>query len=265
MILRGTVYATLVFLLAPIAMIVLFSFHSSQSLSFPFEGFSLRWYVEILANPQLTSAILKSLWIAMATAAVTLVLGTAFSLAWLRLQGRYRTVLEVLCVLPIAFPGLFLGVSLLLLFAQLKTQLSAYTIVASHVLLALPMLVIAMRARLALFDPSLEEASRDLGASVADTFRRVTLPLMAPTLVASAVMSLAVSFDEFVVTAFVAGTESTLPMFVWSMMRRTVTPMINAVSTLALAFTVVIFIAAWFVGWAQRRTATVQRSNAAGT
>src|SRR5690606_35390302 len=117
------------------------------------------------------------------------------------------------------------GVSLLLLFAQLKLPLSAATIVIAHVVLALPMLVIAMRARLALFDPSLEEASRDLGASVSKTFTRVTLPLVAPTLVASALLAFAVSFDEFVVTAFIAGTETTLPMFVWSMMRRTVTPM----------------------------------------
>lgn len=264
MILRTVVFLTLAFLLAPLAIIALFSFHSSQSLNFPFEGFSLRWYAEIFENAQLSGAIIKSLVIAALTSVITLVLGTAFSLAWLRLEKRGRTVLEVLCVLPIAFPGLFIGVSLLLLFAQLKLPLSTATIVISHVVLALPMLVIAMRARLALFDPSLEEASRDLGASVTMTFARVTLPLVAPTLVASALLAFAVSFDEFVVTAFVAGTETTLPMFVWSMMRRTVTPMINAVSTLALAFTAVIFICAWFLGWARRRTSLGARARSDG-
>ncbi len=264
MILRGLVFLTLAFLLAPLAVIVLFSFHASQSLSFPFVGFSLRWYEEIVANPQLSGAIVKSLVIASVTALVTLALGTAFSLAWLRLERRGRTLLELLCVLPIAFPGLFIGVSLLLLFAQLKLPLSAVTIVVAHVVIALPMMVIAMRARLALFDPSLEEASRDLGASVTTTFARVTLPLIAPTLIASALLAFAVSFDEFVVTAFVAGTETTLPMFVWSMMRRTVTPMINAVSTLALAFTAILFVCAWLIGWARRRTALGARTRTDG-
>jgi spermidine/putrescine transport system permease protein len=250
--------------LAPLVVIVLFSFHSSQSLSFPFEGFSLRWYEEILKNPQLSSAIIKSLIIAAATSVTTLVLGTMFSLAWLRLAPRSRVILETLCVMPIAFPGLFVGVSLLLLFAQIKLPLSTVTIVASHVLLALPMLVVAMRARLALFDPSLEEASRDLGASVGQTFARITLPLILPTLAASSILAFAVSFDEFVVTAFVAGTETTLPMFVWSMMRRTVTPMINAVSTLALVFTALIFVLAWAIGWARRNTALGARMGSDG-
>jgi spermidine/putrescine transport system permease protein len=182
------------------------------------------------------------------------------ALAWLRLESLGRGIIEAVCLTPIALPGLFVGVSLLTLFAQAGVQLSTVTIVIAHVVLAIPILVVAMRARLALFDPSLEEAARDLGASQLQTFRRVTLPLIMPTLIASAILAFTVSFDEFVVTSFVAGTETTLPMYIWSMMRRTVTPLVNAISTLALFFSVAILIGAWIVGQARRRSAVANRT-----
>ncbi|MER8829036.1 ABC transporter permease [Mesorhizobium sp. M0938] len=260
MLLKLVVWSILAFLLMPLVIIVLFSFHASPSLSFPFAGFSLRWYADVLGNAQLGSALVKSLTVAGFTALITLILGAAASLAWLRLGHRGRALLEVLCLTPIALPGLFVGVSLLVLFAQARVQLSTVTIVISHVVLALPILIVAMRARLALFDPSLEEASRDLGASQMQTFGKVTLPLIAPTLIASAILAFAVSFDEFVVTSFVAGTETTLPMYIWSMMRRTVTPLINAISTLALVFSIAILFAAWLIGHLRRRSAVAGRT-----
>lgn len=242
MLLRAVVYLTIAFLLAPLAIIVLFSFHSTPALSFPFEGFSLRWYAELMGNAQLLHALGKSLLIASATAVITLFLGALASLAWLRLPSRGRLVLELICIIPIAMPALFIGVALLVGFAQLRLSLSTLTIVLGHVVLTLPMLMVAMRAKLALFDPSLEDAARDLGAGTFETFRRVTLPLAMPTLLASTILSFAVSFDEFVVTSFVSGTQTTLPLFIWSMMRRTVTPLINAVSTLSLLFSVLLIV-----------------------
>ncbi|WP_343315356.1 ABC transporter permease [Brucella sp. BE17] len=253
--LRFIVWLTMAFLLAPLVIIVLFSFHASPSLSFPFTGFSLRWYGEIFGNDQLRSAVLKSLFIAFLTAVVTLFLGAAASLAWVRLGKVGRGIIEALCITPIALPGLFVGVALLTLFAQAGIQLSTVTIVISHVVLAIPIMIVAMRARLTLFDPSLEEAARDLGASQLQTFRRVTLPLIAPTLISSSILAFAVSFDEFVVTSFLAGTETTLPMYVWSMMRRTVTPLINAVSTLALGFSIIILLGAWLIQKARKSSA----------
>ena len=260
MLLRIAVWMILAFLVMPLVIIVLFSFHASTSLTFPFAGFSLRWYAEIFSNAQLGAAVLKSVWIALFTALATLLLGAAVALAWLRLESLGRGIIEAVCLTPIALPGLFVGVSLLTLFAQAGVQLSTVTIVIAHVVLAIPILVVAMRARLALFDPSLEEAARDLGASQLQTFRRVTLPLIMPTLIASAILAFTVSFDEFVVTSFVAGTETTLPMYIWSMMRRTVTPLVNAISTLALFFSVAILIGAWIVGQARRRSAVANRT-----
>lgn len=259
MLLRLVVWATLGFLLIPLILIVLFSFHSSPSLSFPFQGFSLRWYQDMWNNPELGSALFSSLSIAFFTALVTLAIGTGASLAWLRLGRWGRAGLEILCITPIALPGLFLGVSLLVVFSQAAIQLSTITIVIGHVLLALPILIVAMRARLALFDPSLEEAARDLGANQKQTFARVTLPIIAPTLISSAILAFAVSFDEFVVTSFVSGTETTLPMYIWSMMRRTVTPLINAVSSLALFFCIAILFGAWLISHLRRKSALAGR------
>ncbi|CAN7349663.1 ABC transporter permease [Mesorhizobium sp. LjNodule214] len=259
MLLRIIVWTILAFLLAPLLIIVLFSFHASPALSFPFAGFSLRWYEELFGNAQLASAVIKSLTIALLTALVTLLLGATASLAWLRFGRAGRGMIEALTVTPIALPGLFVGVSLLVLFAQSGTQLSTATIVIAHVVIAIPILIVAMKARLALFDPSLEEAARDLGASQLQTFARVTLPLIAPTLIASSILAFAVSFDEFVVTSFVAGTETTLPMYIWSMMRRTVTPLVNAISTLALFFSIAILVASWVIGQARRRSAIAGR------
>lgn len=259
MILKLTVWLILGFLIGPIAIIVLFSFHASPALSFPFQGLSLRWYSELLANAQLGKALLKSLVVATSTAVICLVLGATAALAWLRVWPRTRTALEIVWLTPIALPGLFVGVSLLVLFAQVGVQLSTVSIVVGHVVVALPVVILTMRARLALFDPSLEEAARDLGANQLQVFRKVTLPLIMPTLLASAILAFAVSFDEFVVTAFIAGTETTLPMYVWSMMRRTVTPLINAVSTLALLFSIAILCLAWMIGFMRRRTALAAR------
>ncbi|KQU86421.1 polyamine ABC transporter permease [Ensifer sp. Root31] len=254
MLLRAVVYLIVAFLLGPLAVIVLFSFHSTPALSFPFEGFSLRWYADLIGNGQLLAALGRSLLIASATAVITLVLGAFASLAWLRLSSRGKLVLELMCIIPIAMPALFIGVALLVGFAQIRLSLSLLTIILGHVVLTLPMLMVAMRAKLALFDPSLEDAARDLGAGTLETFWRVTLPLAMPTLVASTILSFAVSFDEFVVTSFVSGTETTLPLFIWSMMRRTVTPLINAVSTLALLFSVLLLVGAVIMTRIRRAT-----------
>ncbi|MEI9402529.1 ABC transporter permease [Mesorhizobium argentiipisi] len=261
MILRLAVWLILGFLLAPIAIIILFSFHASPALSFPFQGFSLRWYVDLFHNGQLGDALIRSLVIATATALLCLILGATAALAWLRVGPRTRLALELLWLSPIALPGLFIGVSLVVLFAQVGIRLSVLTIIIGHVVIALPVLILTVRARLMLFDPQLEEAARDLGAGQFAVFRRVTLPLLMPTLIAASLLAFAVSFDEFIVTVFVAGTETTLPMYVWSMMRRTVTPLINAVSTLALFFSIVLLCIAWTIGHIRRRTTMAARAS----
>ncbi len=252
MILRFVVCLVMAFLLAPLVVIVLFSFHASPSLTFPWAGFSLRWYSELLSNAALFSAVMTSLTIAGLTAATVFVLGTLAALAYLRMGPVSRNVLEALTIAPIALPGLFIGVSLLTLFALFNMQLSLITIVIGHVVISFPIMMVAVKARMGLFDSSLEEASRDLGASQIQTFLWVTLPLILPTIVSSAVLAFAVSFDEFVVTSFTAGTETTVPMLIWSMMRRTVTPSINVISTLAIGFSVAMLLASVVINHTRR-------------
>ena len=260
MLLRLAVWTVMGFLLAPLAIIILFSFHSSQALSFPFQGVSLRWYAEMFGNPQLVDAIVTSLIVAFGTAIITLILGLSASLAWLRMKPRARSVLEGLTITPIALPGLFIGVALLIGFSLFRVPLDKLTIIVAHVVISLPVMMIVMRARLELFDTMLEEASRDLGANSLQTFRRVTLPLILPTLISAAILTFAISLDEFVVTGFVNGTETTLPMFIWSMMRRTVTPLINAISTVLLVATLVILVISNYIEQASRRRQLRNRS-----
>ncbi len=247
MMLRAFVILALAFMLMPLISITLFSFHETSSLTFPFTGFSLRWYEELLYNAPLFAALKTSLTIASLVTLSTVFLGLGFSLMWLRLKSRERTILELLCILPIGLPGLFIGVSLLIFFAEIRLNQSWLTIAIAHILLALPILAITMRARLGLYDATLDEAARDLGASEFGVLRFVTLPLIGPYIFACGLLAFAISFDEFILTFFVSGTETTMPMFIWSMMRRTVTPIINAISTLTLLITIAALVLAWLL------------------
>lgn len=248
------------FLYAPVAIITLFSFHSSPALTFPFEGFSLRWYEKIFADHTFLTALGNSLIVGCATAFITTVLGSLAALALARLKGRVKTGFGLLSFAPIGLPGLFLGISLVILFAQIGLPRSLITVVIAHVLFTLPFFIEAMRSRVEYFDLSLEEAARDLGAGPLQTFRLVTLPIIAPTIAGAAILSFALSFDEFIITVFVSGNESTLPLLIWSMMRRAVSPDINAVSVLALALSIGLILIGGFFFWYQRRRALAVRA-----
>ena len=165
----------------------------------------MRWYHELLDNEPLFEAFKTSITIAGVSTITTVLLGLGFSLMWLRLRAKSRTILELLCITPIALPGLFIGVSLLIFFAEIQLNQSWITIAIAHVLLALPVLAITMRARLVLYDNSLDEAARDLGASEFKTLMYVTLPLIGPFVFACGLLAFAISFDEFVLTFFRLG------------------------------------------------------------
>jgi spermidine/putrescine transport system permease protein len=252
--LKAYVRVYLAFLLSPIAVIVLFSVHSSASLSFPFQGLSLRWYAELWENVQIRAGIQNSLIVASATAVITGTLGSLGALAFAKLHPIVRSALAVTSFAPIALPGLFLGIALVVLFAQATIPPSLFTVTIAHVLFTLPFFVLAARTRIELFDFTLQEAARDLGATPLQTFRMVTLPIIAPTLISAAILCFALSFDEFIITSFVIGTQSTLPMVVWSMMRHAVTPVINAASTFALVLSFTITALAGLIFLNQKRS-----------
>jgi ABC-type spermidine/putrescine transport system permease subunit II len=226
----------MVFLFFPLFLIVLFSFHSSASLSFPFEGFSLRWYQEAINRSDLLPALKNSFIVASITAIASATIGTLAGFGLTRINSRFSSVVGSVSNLPILLPGLFLGIALLGYFALANMVLSLMTVVIAHIIYTIPYFILVMVARLHQYDLSLEEASKDLGATSWETFRLVTFPIIAPSIIGGALLVFALSFDEFLITFFVIGSQSTLPMLIWSMLRRTINPSVNAVATMILTF-----------------------------
>jgi ABC-type spermidine/putrescine transport system permease subunit II len=235
----------LIFLFVPLIVVVLFSFHKTGALSFPFEGFSLRWYREVFSSFEFREALKNSAVVASVVAAVTLLLGTAAAYGLSRLSSRLRGPMALLFFLPITLPGLFLGISMLVFFARLDLKLSLTTVVLAHFVYVFPYFILIAVAALDRLDPALEESAADLGASPWVVFRRVTLPQIWPILVGATALAFALSFDEFIITFFVIGSDSTLPMFIWSSLRRTVDPSINTISTLLMAITLLLWVIAF--------------------
>lgn len=227
----------LLFLYAPLLVLVAFSFNASRFTVW--QGFSLTWYRAALADPQLGEGLWNSCVIALAASAIATVTGT------LAAYGMWRKASPLLAgtlYLSLLTPEIVTGVSLLALFQWsfrfLNLRLGLFTVIAAHSAFSIAYVMIVVSARLRQYDRSLEEAAMDLGATEWHAFRKVTLPYLAPAIAAAALLALVVSFDDYVITSLVAGVDSeTLPMVVYAMARRGVSPVLNAVS----AFVVVVF------------------------
>jgi spermidine/putrescine transport system permease protein len=225
------------FLHLPILILVAFSFNASK-FSAEWRGFTVEWYHRPLERADVIHGLEISLVVAAASTAISAALGTLLALALARHRFRGRRVAEGFLYVPIVTPEIVVGTSLLLLFALLGLPLGVSTIVIAHVAFSLSFVVIVVRARLEGMDTSLEEAALILGADEITTFRRVTLPQLWPGVVAGALLAFILSFDDFVITSFVAGSgTSTLPIVVYGMARRNVEPSINAISTIILVVT----------------------------
>jgi spermidine/putrescine transport system permease protein len=249
---RGLMVATLLFLYLPIAVVVLFSFNANSGLNFPIAGLSLHWYETVLTDEVYTSAIESSFIVAIGSALTTAVLGTLAVIGLQASAPRWRGPLSVLFLAPVAVPGLFIGLSLLALFGQTGIRLSLWTTAAGHVIITFPFYVLVARAALERLDPRLDDLAADLGAGPGTRFRRVTLPQVAPLLMAATLLAFAVSFDEFIITFFIIGPDSTVPLVVWSAMHRSIDPAINALATLLVVATVASAVGVWLLSTAQR-------------
>lgn len=238
----ATTILVLVFLYLPLVVVVLFSFHATGALSFPFAGFSTRWYSDTLAAPEFRAALTNSAVVAITVSAVTLVVGTAAAYGLTRMHGRLRAVVAFVMFLPLTLPGLFIGIGLLSWFTQLDVAPSLATVTAAHLVYVFPYFLLVAVAALERLDEALEESAQDLGAAPWQVFRRVTMPQILPVLIGATSLAFALSFDEFIITFFVIGNDSTLPMFIWSQLRRTVDPSINVISTLLMAITLVLWL-----------------------
>ena len=225
------------FLYLPIVVLVVFSFNASRS-GVVWRGFTLDWYRRLLQDASLALALQNSLIIAVATTGVSTVIGTLAALAMQKYRFRGRLAWNSLVYMPVIIPEIVVGVSLLSLFALLKIALGLGTITIAHIAFCTSYVIIVVRARLEGFDTSLEEASMDLGANKYQTFFYVTLPIIAPGIVSAALLCFTLSIDDFVITFFTQGPNSTtLPVKIYSMLKFGVTPVVNAISTLFLVVT----------------------------
>jgi spermidine/putrescine transport system permease protein len=235
----------LVFLFVPLLLVVLFSFHKTGGLSFPFTGFSLRWYRDTFGSFEFREALKNSAIVAVSVSVVTLILGTLAAYGISRSTSRLRAPIGLLFFLPITLPGLFIGIAMLVSLRRVDFQLSLATVALAHFVYVFPFFLLIAKAALDRLDPALEEAASDLGASPLKVFRKVTLPQVWPILVGATSLAFALSFDEFIITFFVIGSDSTLPMYIWSSLRRTIDPSINVISTMLMLITLFLWVIAF--------------------
>ena len=243
-----------VFLYAPIGVLVLFSFNDSVVISFPLSGFTLRWYEQFLSNPSLIHALRTSLTVATLSSAITVALGVLASVVIVRRRFVGKSAVSALLLSPLVIPYVVFGISLLVLFRMIDRVLAPtfgvvigvgiHAIVIGHVVVSLPYAILTLVPRLERISVSLEEAARDLGAGTVETFRRVTLPLILPAIVSAFLIAFTLSFDEYAIASFVAGNEATYPIYLFSQLRVAfLFPQLLAVSSIVLVASLLLVLA----------------------
>ena len=257
--------AVYLFLYIPIGIIALFSFNAGRYAA-QLQGFSTKWYGIALNNPFVVDALHTSAVVAATSSTLATIFGTLAALALPSVRGPLRTIIDALIYIAVMVPGIVIGIATLIAlvtvfgwlnpllvalwpFAEAAPQLSmGYgSLVAAHGLFAIALVIIIVRARIAGMDRSLIEASDDLGATPWGTFRQVTLPQIFPGMLAGFLLSFTFSFDDFIIAFFVAGSKTTLPIYVFSSIRRGVTPEINAIGTMVLAISLGLLVIAQFI------------------
>lgn len=242
--LHGYTWLIIVWLSSPIAVMILFGFNDKKSKSnTSWQGFTTKWYGKLFEIDGLTTALVNSLLIALISTLVTVVIGTMLGLAVGRYRFRGQGVTNFLIFAAISTPELVMGASLLSLFVSANMQTGMTTIIIAHVLFSLSFVVVTVRARVVTLDPSLEEAARDLGAGPWSTFRLVTLPSIMPGVLAGAMLSFALSIDDYVVTSFVNGGTMTFPLWIVASVKTGIPPQVNVMGTLIFGIGVLIAIA----------------------
>ena len=233
------------FIYLPVLILIFFSFNNTRSVAV-FTGFSTEWYSSLARNDQLLASARNSLLVGLITTIVSTTIGTLTALAMDRYRFKLRTSFDANLYLPIVIPEIVMGISLLLFFNQalfpflnntfgIRATTGLHTITLSHIAFDIPFVYVIVRARLADFDRTLEEAAADLGADEWQTFKRVTLPLLMPGIIGGALMAFTLSLDDYLITVFTKGVrDQTMPLYIYSLIRRGITPEINALSTVLL-------------------------------
>jgi spermidine/putrescine transport system permease protein len=234
----------LAYLMLPIAVVIVFSFNDPAGrFNYTWEGFTTTHWAHPFGPPFLGDAVLASIKIGLIATLASVVLGTLIAMALVRYHFRGRGATNLLIFVPLTAPEIVLGASLLTLFLNLGGALGFWTIVIAHVMFCISFVVVTVRARLVGFDRHVEEAAMDLGANEYVTFYRVTLPLIAPGILAAALLAFSLSIDDFVITSFNSGTTQTFPLYVWSQAQRGVPAEVNVIGTMIFGVAVVLMLA----------------------
>src|SRR4051795_7752883 len=225
----------LLYLFIPIFIVVLFSFNDNQGrFNFTWQGFTLDHWAHPFADPDLAAAMKNSLLIAVLTVVIAVALGTFMAMALVRYGFRGRSVVDFFVFLPMSTPEVVSGAALLALFLTMSINTGFTTIVIAHVMFTVSYVVVTVKARLEGMDRHIEEASMDLGATEWATFRKITLPMIAPGVAAAAMLAAAISFDDYVITSFNAGQTQTFPLFIFGATRQGVPAEVNVLATILL-------------------------------
>ena len=233
--------ATMAFLYLPIAFLILFSFEKADTPGFPITGLTLHWYEKMLSDSAIHSALFNSVVVAVVVAILATTIGTMAAFPLVRGGIRFPGAARILFTLPIMIPGVLLGLGLLVFITLLGIKLGLHTVIAGHLVFTTPFVVLIVAARLQGFDRHLEWAAADLGANNRQSLRHIVLPLIAPAIVAGALLSVTLSIDEFVVTFFTIGPQLTLPLYIITQIKFGVTPEVNALATVILVATLGVF------------------------
>ena len=241
------VYAVLymAFLYAPIALLPIFAFNDSTVIAFPLDGATTRWFEELSTEPELRGALVNSLIVAAISAALATLLGICAARASTRHAFRGQRAIMGGIMLPLVLPEIIVAVALLVAFIQLGLGIGLWAVVAGHVLICTPFAIAILSGAFGALDPAMEEAAQDLGAGRWEAFRTVTLPLVMPAVISSALISFIISLDEFIIAFFLTGAEPTLPVYIWSQFRFPAkVPVVMALGTILVAASVVLLIVA---------------------
>jgi spermidine/putrescine transport system permease protein len=231
------------YLFAPILLIILFSFNTNRTGTLPITGFTLRWYRDVFEDASIQNAFLTTLSVAVQVTICSTMIGTAAAFPLVRARFRFRSAVRMLLTLPIMLPGLLIGVALLIMFTDiLAIPLSIGTVVIGQSVFVTPFVILLVAAQLQGFDQDLERAASDLGANSWQRLRHIVLPLIMPAIIAAACFSFILSVDEFIITLFLIGPgENTLPIYIFTQIRQGITPSVNALVSMMLGGTILLF------------------------
>jgi len=235
------------FLYLPIVIIVVYSFNQSK-INATWTGFTFDWYISMFQNSDVLEALFNSLSIAGITSAISTIIGTCAAIAFRKYQFKWSKAWYSLFFFTILVPDLLMGISLLLLFSFLGIPLGKLTIIVTHITFCIPFVFIILSTRLASVGKDLEEAAQDLGAPPLYSFWHITLPILTPAIVSSILLTFSLSLDDFMISFFVAGPgATTLPIYIYGMIKRGITPEVNALASLLVVATFILVILAEFI------------------